>query len=79
MHQHYGIPGDWRNASIVSLTARACGAPAFAAVRAVPPVSLTGRPTSVTADARPAKALEGAFLSANRRARRLPELMEKQG
>lgn len=54
---------DWRNASIVSLTARACGAPAFAASRAVAPISLTGRPTSVAADARPAKALEGGHSS----------------
>ncbi|RPK85805.1 hypothetical protein EES45_01500 [Streptomyces sp. ADI97-07] len=74
-----GDGGDWRNASIVSLTARACGAQAFATSRAVAPIALTGRPTSVAADARPAKALEGAFLSVKRRARRLPELMEEQG
>lgn len=45
---------DWRNASIVSVTDRACGAPAFAASLAVPPISRTGRPSSDAADASPA-------------------------
>ncbi|QTA36628.1 hypothetical protein JHY03_68430 [Streptomyces sp. CA-256286] len=49
-----GFGGDWQNASMVSVTASACGAPAFAASRAVPPISFTGRPSSVAAEARPA-------------------------
>ncbi|WP_327249796.1 hypothetical protein [Streptomyces sp. NBC_01320] len=49
-----GRGGDWRNASIISVTTRACAAPAFAASLAVPPISRTGRPSSDAAAASPA-------------------------